>query len=376
MSLTIRTLLPRLALLVTACLVTVPTIYARPSRTCRSGKPAETLKCKLRKAVNSHQTFFGHHDDPVYGHEWTNIKDGSQPGRSDVLEVTGSYPGAMSWDLGGMELNDSLNLDGVPFRLIAAEAVAQDARGGINLFSWHPRNPVTGGDSWDTSDKTAVRKIRTEATYKKQYQENLRRMARYFKNLVRKDGTRIPVVFRPWHEQSGSWFWWGQPNCNPADYKYLWREMRAIFDSEGVDNVVWAFSPDRVKDEDQYMLTYPGDSYVDIMGTDVYEFNGEGQQETYDRDADRSLQIVRTLSARHNKIPAFTETGLEGLTNPEWFTGRLLPLLRKYPVAYVTVWRNAEDNKKHFFTPYKGHPGAQDFRAFTQDEMIKMTPVK
>ena len=190
--------------------------------------------------------------------------------------------------------------------------------------------------------------------------------------MTDENGKPFGVVFRPWHEMTGGWFWWGLPNCNPEDYKYLWTEMRRIFDEEKVDNVVWSYSPDRVNSEEQYLAAYPGDDYVDVLGCDVYEFDAEGGDKTYREAANTSLFVMTNLARKHDKIPAFTETGLEGVTNPKWYTSQLLPLLKKYRVAYVVVWRNAEDNKKHYYTPYPGHPATEDFKAFVNDNTIIM----
>lgn len=366
------TLLTGALLLMASAMIALP---AEGKQTKIKATPATELKARLYNTLGHKKTFFGHHDDPVYGHTWNACK-GQEAGRSDVKEITGYYPGAMSWDLGGLEIGDSINLDGVPFSLIRKEAVAQHARKGLNLFSWHPVNPMTGGNSWDLGNKDAVKKIIHNKKYLNQYRENVRTLARYLKSMTDDKGKRIPVIFRPWHEMTGSWFWWGNGNASLDDYKALWKEMRAIFDAEGVDNVVWAYSPDRVKDEAQYLAAYPGDEYVNIMGIDIYQFNGQGEDEKFLSDAPRGLKIVTDLAKKHKKIPAFSETGLETVSDPQWYTGKLLPLLKEYPVAYVCVWRNASDNPNHFYTPFKGHPAVSDFKTFTEDDLIVMAGAK
>lgn len=329
--------------------------------------PADSLIAALAAIGEEGKTIFGHHDDPVYGHSWKY-----EDGRSDVLETSGKYPGMMSWDLGRLELGDSVNLDGVPFERMRREVVAQHARGGVNTFSWHLYSPVDNADSWNVSDTTIVNRMVNDPEVNKEYHEQLKRLATWFKSLKTPEGDEIAVVFRPWHEHTGGWFWWGAKNCSVEDYKALWHQMRDVFDREGVDNVVWAYSPDRVVSEEQYMERYPGDEYVDVMGTDVYHFNGEDGLEAYKGDVARSLRIVRKLAGEHGKVAAFTETGLEGVTMPEWYSGTLLPLLRENPVSYVVVWRNAHDKPGHYYVPFKGHPAADDFRKFTNDSTIVM----
>lgn len=84
-------------------------------------------------------------------------------------------------------------------------------------------------------------------------------------------------------------------------------------DEKGVDNVLWTYSPDRVSDITQYMERYPGDRYVDIMGADVYHFNGAEGTRNYIETADRTLDIAAQAAKERGKLVAFTETGCEGL---------------------------------------------------------------
>lgn len=331
--------------------------------------PAENLRERLVAVQDSGKTLFGHHDDPVYGHDWKWEK-----GRSDVLEVCGAYPAVMSWDLGRIELGDSLNIDGIPFERIRSEAIAQDARGGINTFSWHLWDPVNGNDSWNTSDTTVVHKMVTDSLYVEAYRKQLRKAAEFFKSLTGADGKRIGVVFRPWHENTGGWFWWGESNCLVEDYKSLWRIMREEFDNQGVDNVLWSYSPDRSRSEEHFTERYPGDSLVDIIGTDIYHFGGPDGTEGYINDVNSQLSFAADFASRHNKLVAFTETGCEGLPIEDWWTSVLLPLLKENQVAYVVVWRNAHDKPGHFYAPYPGHPSAKSFKTFVEDPKIVVLP--
>lgn len=328
--------------------------------------PAEQLKDRLSDAVEQHTVLFGHHDDPVYGHSWNG------DGVSDMVAVSGAYPAVMSWDLGAIELNKDANLDGVPFDSIRAQAIAQDARGGINTFSWHLYHPLSGADSWSTSDTLAVSKMVNTPEGREAYEKQLDLVADFLLSLKDNDGNRIGVIFRPWHEHTGSWFWWGTGNCSPEDYKALWTIMREKFDSKGVDNVVWAYSPDRCDSAEKYMARYPGDEYVDILGADVYHFNGKEGLEQYRNTSDTVLSIATSEAEKRGKIAAFTETGLESVTMDDWYTSVLLPILKSHPVAYVTVWRNAHDKPQHFYVPYPGHPAETDFRKFCEDPAIKV----
>lgn len=322
--------------------------------------PAQTLIAKLDSAVKSGHFYFGHHDDTAYGHTWKYVE-----GNSDVKAVTGEYPGLMSWDLGMIELDSAKNLDGVPFEFIAAQIAAQQARGGVNAISWHPRNPVTGGNSWDVSS-SPLALVETDSVLSATFDLWLNRAADFIASLKDADGNSIPVIFRPWHENSGSWFWWGAGNATPEQYIDLWKRTRRIFDEKGVDNVVWAYSPDKDLTPEQYFLTYPGDEYVDILGTDIYQFGGEEGIEQYTARIKAQLPFVAEEAAKRGKLVAFTETGLEGLAVHDWYTRVLLPAIKDLPIAYVCVWRNAIESEKpdHFYVPYPGHPGEKDFKDF------------
>ena len=322
--------------------------------------PAASLIVRLDSTSKSGRFFFGHHDDTAYGHTWKYEK-----GRSDVKDITGEYPGLMNWDLGMIELDSARNLDGVPFGFIAEEIIAQDARGGINAISWHPRNPISGGDSWDVS-ASPLKEVSGNATLSDTLDVWIGRTADFILSLKNTDGERIPVIFRPWHENTGTWFWWGAGNSTPEEYIDVWKRTRRIFDEKGVDNVVWAYSPDRVPSLEQYLATYPGDEYVDILGSDVYHFGGAENVDQYRQAVSGLLPYIADEAAKRGKLVAFTETGLEGVVMDNWFTEVLLPLVSDIPIAYVCVWRNANQDEKpeHYYAPFAGHPAEADFRAF------------
>ncbi|MCC8117828.1 MAG: glycoside hydrolase family 26 protein [Bacteroidales bacterium] len=323
--------------------------------------PAQTLIERLQGFQDKGIIAFGHHDDTAYGYRWAYVADSS-----DVKNVTGDYPAIMNWDLGLIEWNCAKELDSVPFDFIRQEAAKQHARGGINSFSWHPRNPVTKGDSWDVSDTTVMAQVMAPGALNDTLNVWIGRAADFIGSLKDADGNPIPVIFRPWHEQTGQWFWWGLPNGSPELYKDLWKQTRQVFDEKGINNVVWAFSPDKSNCEtmEQYMASYPGDEYVDIMGADVYHF--PGQDEYFNTCMKNMLTFATTAAKEHGKLAALTETGSEACTLPNWYMDLLYPAIKDYPIVYVSVWRNAmpEMKENHFYTPYKGHPSEPDFINF------------
>lgn len=322
--------------------------------------PVAELSQKLREAAANGRYYYGHHDDTAYGHTWKYAEGGS-----DVKAVTGSYPGLMSWDLGMIEVDSTRNLDGVPFEFMAAEMASQDARGGINAISWHPLNPISRGNSWDVS-ASPLKEMATNTAVRDTLTAWIDRAARFVGSLKDSDGKPLAVIFRPWHENSGTWFWWGTGNSTPQEYIDLWKLTRERFDAAGVDNVLWAYSPDKDLTPEAYFSTYPGDEYVDILGTDIYHFGDEEGVAEYTARIKAQLPYVAEEAAKRGKIAAFTETGLEGLGVTDWYTRVLAPAIEGIPVAYVCVWRNAIESEKpnHFYAPYPGHPSADDFKKY------------
>jgi hypothetical protein len=84
------------------------------------------------------------------------------------------------------------------------------------------------------------------------------------------------------------------------------------------------------------------------------------------------LHLIIDFARSKNKFVALTETGLENVTDPTWFTqnlGSVLndPIIRK-ELSYVMVWRS--DPKVHFFFPYPGHPAAADAKLFLDQPHI------
>lgn len=324
--------------------------------------PAQKLIKRLSKMERHESTAFGHHDDTAYGHEWEYVED-----NSDVKLVTGDYPAVMNWDLGLLEWGCEKQLDGVPLEFIKKEIYKQYKRGGINSISWHLRNPVTKGNSWDTSRNDVVKECVTPGTaINDTIREWVASVADFIGDLRDEKGRRIPVIFRPWHEHTGEWFWWGINHCTPEEYKALWHLTREVFDSKGIDNVVWAYSPDKsnVSNDEDYMERYPGDYYVDIMGADVYHFNGDSGNDIFTQWMHQTLGAACRQAKIHKKIAALTETGSEGLKGTDWYTKVLMPAIDGYKIAYITVWRNGYNMENHFYAPYPGHKDVEDFKAY------------
>ena len=337
----------------------------------RAGSPKELLVAKLYSHVAAGEKLYGHQDDLSYGHSWGVTDWENDPlDRSDVKEVSGHYPAIVGFDLGGIELADSCNLDGVHFGLMRRAAIAHVDRGGIVTLSWHPRNPLTGGDAWDVSSAEVVKSILEDGPLHEEFLVWLDRAADFIAGLG-----DIPVIFRPWHENLGSWFWWGGKLCSEEEYKALFRlTWSRLSLDKGLDNILWCYSPNGPVSADDYLSRYPGDDIVDILGTDIYEYVGaSGLDEAGERYVSQVrdlLATLETISAEHGKLMCLSETGLEGIPDPQWWCGRLYSAVEGFPVSYMLTWRNAHDKPGHFYAPWKGFQNEEDFRQFTEKKDI------
>ena len=151
--------------------------------------------------------------------------------------------GNMSFDLGRIELGGDKNLDNVPIERLRREIIAQYERGGMVSLSWHTDNPVTGKDAWDVSDSTVVASVLPGGAQHDKFMGWMGTIADFMNSLTTSDGRKVPVLFRPWHEHTGSWFWWGQALCSATEYKALWRMTYEFMQQKGVKHLLYAYSP-------------------------------------------------------------------------------------------------------------------------------------
>ncbi len=316
--------------------------------------------------VRREHVMFGHQDDLAYGFTWN-----AQPGRSDVKETAGAYPAVYGFELGHLELDSARTLDEVSFEKMRGWIAEAYGRGVVITVSWHLNHPVSGGSAWDTT--RAVVAVLPGGAQHQKYLGWLDRVATFLGSLQGSKGEPIPVVFRPYHETSGNWFWWGGRHRTPNEYVQLWRmTVRYLRDTKGLHNLLWAYSTDVFSSEQDYLRQYPGDDWVDVMGFDDYQSVRRPGDPALPR---RLRELVQTADA-HGKVPVMSETGLAGVPDPQWWTGTLLSAIKADTVgrhiAWVLVWRNAT-NYQHgdkVYAPYPGHPSAADFVRFYKDPLI------
>lgn len=336
------------------------------------------------KRLSHDHLLFGQQDALAYGVNWEGEED-----RSDVRDIVGSHPAVYGWELGDLELGKVENLDKVNFARMRQWIQAGYQRGGVITISWHMNNPVTGGSSWDAQPTVAA--ILPGGPQHETLKRYLDQFAAFNDQLAITDDAgkkrHIPIIFRPWHEHNGDWFWWGKKHTREEDYITLWRfTVGYLRDTHQIHNLIYAFSPDRSRIEIEnfkhdYLYAYPGDEYVDVIGLDNYwDLDHSSNPRSPDQqraDLALSLQGIVEIALERNKIAALTETGKDRLVTPDLWSKTILPALKTNGItrqlAYMMVWRNANrerEGRDHFYVPYEKHEGAGDFMMFSRHPMV------
>jgi mannan endo-1,4-beta-mannosidase len=160
-------------------------------------------------------------------------------------------------------------------------AIKHWQQGGLVTISWHADCPWTDGynvrwntiENKNTIDFKKLLKDAPESKEKTSYRAELNNIAKALKQL--KDAG-VTVLWRPFHEMNGSWFWWGaNDNKNPTnqkDYAALWIDMYNVFTKDyGLNNLIWIYAPNTVGSSLPGVdVFYPGDKYVDMVAIDSY----------------------------------------------------------------------------------------------------------
>jgi len=188
-----------------------------------------------------------------------------------LAKMTGQYPGMLAVDYGYTPVSSRLSE-------VNAYIIDYWNKGGLVSISFHPGNPVTGGGAWDTKFD-AFQEMATEGTplNVKWTTEVMDKIADALAEL-RDNG--VIVLWRPYHEMNGDWFWWCPRRINdtewrsPDDYKAIWVSMYNYFtEKRKLDNLLWVFGPNvgfGNKWATHTDFYYPGSEYVDIVGLDWY----------------------------------------------------------------------------------------------------------
>ena len=230
-------------------------------------------------------------DGGINGNEFKAIKN-----------LTGDYPALLGLDL--MDYTPSRTAFGASSSAVE-KAIEFANKGGIVTFCWHWNAPTeylnstaNNSDGWwggfyTKSSKFDIAKVMNgqDAKGKKLLDRDIKEIAKQLKRLEK---AGVPVIWRPLHEASGGWFWWGAKGSDA--YKKLWKYLyNELTNTYGCNNLIWVYNG-------QSADWYPGDEYVDIVGEDIYPGN-----HVYDPQVSRFKQAISYGSK--TKITALTENG-------------------------------------------------------------------
>ncbi len=299
-------------------------------------------------------------------------------GDADMKKTTGRDPGLLGSDF--MFITSDRN-DETPNnwfyqqeQLIKQDVAEAYNKGMINAFTWHFNEPYDG-EHFYTAQMTSFQKanafksIMPGASNHEYFRAKLDKVASVAKSLTGNDGKPIPIIFRPFHEFDGHWFWWGRDYCTAQEFITVWRFMvEYLRDTKGVNNMLFAFSPDNsYTTQSGYLSRYPGDAYVDILGMDNYgDFNNEGTAGV--ERANAKLQIVSDLAKERVKIAALAETGYfvtPGQNTPisGFYSENLYKALtdNNIQISYMMFWNNIGNT---YCVPPPGQSDTNDFINF------------
>lgn len=230
-------------------------------------------------------------DGGINGNEFKAIKN-----------LTGDYPALLGLDM--MDYTPSRTALGASSSAVE-KAIEFANKGGIVTFCWHWNAPTeylnstaNSSDGWwggfyTQNSKFDIAKVMNgqDANGKKLLDRDIKEIAQQLKRLEK---AGVPVIWRPLHEGSGGWFWWGAKG--PDAYKKLWKYLyNELTNTYGCNNLIWVYNG-------QSADWYPGDEYVDIVGEDIYPGN-----HVYDPQVSRFRQAINYGSK--TKITALTENG-------------------------------------------------------------------
>jgi mannan endo-1,4-beta-mannosidase len=283
------------------------------------------------QAAQGNYIYFGQHDFILY----TN---GSETNTDYTLSESYRICGKLPYLMGV-----NWQVDEGEFPAIKTNAIKLHvSKGGfIMVCSIPERNLVTDGDSKDKTGDPVVN-ILPGGTARAKYLAILDCFVNWCNSNKDNNGNLIPIIFRPYHEASGNWFWWGITGCTDAQYISLWQDMVVYLrDTKGLHNLIFCYSPDWSRSQDD---RYPGDDYVDIIADDEYPDISGGTDNGTVQDIITNYQAASDFAIARGKLFAIAE-GLRKLsTNPlidYWTTYYLNPILadsKAKKASFIAVW--------------------------------------
>jgi len=338
----------------------------------------EDLLARLHAQMKSRTILFGQERFAITGVKPDGTQWFGEAGydRSDVNTIAGDHPVVMGFDAWDLAIKpQSWTPTGAEH---AAAAKHVHDTGGIVEMAFHMHGCTADTFNAGGNEGCLCRVANDDAFARSWLLGEYKKVA---DAMIANGLDQFPIIFRPLHEHTGNWFWWGEPYWNCSGGKFtgeaaFQRVYRTIvtYMRRRLPNLLVAYSPGA--DAAVYMHGYPGDEYVDIFGADIYYGSSPSfAQQTIDYR--KHLQAMTTLAYQHGKVAALTEIGdtlLAMEPQNRWFTEQLLPLLESpnIDLAYAMTWENRTSGPQQFWVPYPGHPEVDDFRAFVHEPAIAL----
>ena len=173
-----------------------------------------------------------------------------------INERTGKYPAIRGFDY----MNDD-------FKGVNERAIKWHKAGGFVTIGWHCGSDFSG--EWKdcmNDEVTDWDKMFTEGTI--EHERLLSGMDKAAAALKELNDLGIPVLWRPFHELDGDWFWWGKGGSE--NFKKLWQIMYDRYTNHwGLNNLIWVLGYSHKMEK--LKTWYPGDEYCDVIGADTYD---------------------------------------------------------------------------------------------------------
>jgi len=224
---------------------------------------AKALLTYLYKVSKKGQILTGQHNAPLQGS--TRLVG--------MYKQTGKYPAIFGQDFGFSEPG---SWDGINFRQnIVDEAIQRHRQGFINTLMWHAIIPTQDepGDFKQSiqaqlSDEQWKALTTPGSGLNERWKSQVDVIAWHLKQL---QYANVPILWRPYHEMNGFWFWWAGRQ-GPEGYEKLWRMLfERLVNFHQLDNLIWVWNANEMKEQvPEYKLFYPGHDVVDVLATDVY----------------------------------------------------------------------------------------------------------
>lgn len=292
----------------------------------------------LKDTGESEQFLIGQH---IGSPEWYKPEEAE-----GLCDKTHMYPKVISFDIhpaisgkefdpllfGLPEDKDVTQYDIPNMEEIRKKLAEFSENGALIALSTHPHNPATYEDAHSTlTDYKEL--LTTGSDLNKRWMSALDNNA-YFLKELEKEG--VTILWRPFHEMNGGWFWWGSDKNWPTqeEFKDMWIHMHNYYTNEkGLTNLIWVYAPSTnywgdYKSTDHY---YPGDDYVDVVGLSYYW------------DDTESLNNYQSYDAllKHNKPIVVAEFGPRENIDGSFDSMDAVKLKEKYPeISYVLFWNS------------------------------------